>query len=83
MSTETTRRYSERAQHVNTGVAKITMEDLRHIRARIKPGKHMPGRLHRLAWRQLQSFVEYKAKAAAIVVEYANPAYSRPDMLVL
>ncbi|WP_371131229.1 transposase [Methylococcus capsulatus] len=36
----------------------------------------MRGRLHRWAWRQLQTFVEYKAKAAGIAVEYADPAYT-------
>ena len=61
---------------IKAGVAKITMEDLTHIRARIKAGKRMRGRLHRWAWRQLQSFVEYKAKAAGIAVEYTNPAYT-------
>lgn len=61
---------------IKAGVAKITMEDLTHIRARIKAGKRMRGRLHRWAWRQLQSFVEYKAKAAGIAVEYVNPAYT-------
>jgi IS605 OrfB family transposase len=61
---------------VAAGVAKITMEDLTHIRARIKAGKRMRGRLHRWAFRQLQTFVEYKASAAGIAVEYVNPAYT-------
>lgn len=61
---------------IGAGIAKITMEDLTHIRERIKAGKRMRGRLHRWAWRQLQTFVEYKAKAAGIAVEYANPAYT-------
>jgi IS605 OrfB family transposase len=61
---------------VEAGVAKITMEDLTHIRSRIQAGKRMRGRLHRWAWRQLQRFVEYKAKAAGIAVEYVNPAYT-------
>jgi IS605 OrfB family transposase len=61
---------------VKAGVGKITMEDLTHIRARIKAGKRMRGRLHRWAWRQLQTFVEYKAKAVGIVVEYVDPAYT-------
>lgn len=58
------------------GIGKIAMEDLTHIRARIKAGKRMRGRLHRWAWRQLQTFVEYKAKAAGIAVEYVDPAYT-------
>lgn len=61
---------------IQAGAAKITMEDLTHIRKRIKAGKRMRGRLHRWAWRQLQAFVEYKAKAAGIAVEYVNPAYT-------
>lgn len=61
---------------IEAGVAKITLEDLTHIRARIKAGKRMRGRLHRWAWRQLQTFVEYKAEAAGIAVEYVNPAYT-------
>ena len=61
---------------VKAGVAKITMEDLTHIRDRIKAGKRVRTRLHRWAWRQLQTFVEYKAKAAGIAVEYVNPAYT-------
>lgn len=58
------------------GVARIAMEDLTHIRDRIKAGKRVRGRLHRWAFRQLQSFVEYKARAAGIEVVYVDPAYS-------
>jgi putative transposase len=58
------------------GAAKITMEDLTHIRSRIKAGKRIRTRLHRWAFRQLQSFVEYKAKAVGIKVEFVNPAYT-------
>ncbi|WP_086133850.1 RNA-guided endonuclease TnpB family protein [Methylocaldum sp.] len=61
---------------IQAGVAKITMEDLTHIWERIKAGKRMRGRLHRWAWRQLQTFVEYKAKVAGIAVEYVSPAYT-------
>lgn len=61
---------------VGAGVATITLEDLTHIRDRIKTGKRMRGRLHRWAWRQLQTFVEYKARAAGIAVEYVDPAYT-------
>jgi putative transposase len=52
------------------------LADLTHLRARIKAGRRMRGRLHRWAFRQLQSFVEYKARAAGIQVEYVDPAYS-------
>ena len=50
------------------------MEDLTHIRDRIQAGKRMRARLHGWAFRQLQSFVEYKAKAAGIAVEYVDRA---------
>jgi IS605 OrfB family transposase len=58
------------------GVSRIVMEDLTHIRDRIQAGKRMRARLHRWAFRQLQTFVEYKAKAAGIAVEYVDPAYT-------
>ena len=61
---------------IKAGVARIVMEDLTHIRIRIKAGKRMRARLHRWAWRQLQTFVEYKAEAAGIAVEYVDPAYT-------
>jgi IS605 OrfB family transposase len=61
---------------VSAGISRIVMEDLTHIRARIKAGKRVRGRLHRWAWRQLQTFVEYKAQAYGIAVEYVNPAYT-------
>ena len=71
--------YSSKAivvEATRVGAAMITMEDLTHIRSRIKAGKRVRARLHRWAWRQLQSFVEYKAHAAGIAVEYVNPAYT-------
>jgi putative transposase len=58
------------------GAAKIVMEDLTHIRDRLRAGRRMRARLHRWAFRQLQSFVEYKARAVGITVEYVNPAYT-------
>ena len=61
---------------VQAGIGRITMEDLTHIRSRIKAGKRVRARLHRWAWRQLQSFVAYKAKAVGIGVGYVNPAYT-------
>ncbi|WP_447975023.1 RNA-guided endonuclease InsQ/TnpB family protein [Nitrospira sp. Kam-Ns4a] len=61
---------------IEAGVAKIVMEDLTHIRSRIKAGKRVRARLHRWAFRQLQRFIEYKAKAAGIVIEYVEPAYT-------
>jgi putative transposase len=64
------------AEAVAAGIGKITMEDLTHIRDRIKAGLRVRARLHRWAFRQLQAFVEYKARAAGIAVEYVNPAYT-------
>jgi putative transposase len=58
------------------GAAKIVMEDLTDIRERIRAGRRVRTRLHRWAFRQLQSFVEYKARAVGIAVEYVNPAYT-------
>lgn len=58
------------------GSAKIVMEDLIHIRERIRAGRRVRTRLHRWAFRQLQSFVEYKARAVGIAVEYVNPAFT-------
>jgi len=64
------------AQALSAGVAKIRLEDLTHIRDRIKAGRRLRARLHRWAFRQLQQFVEYKAQAVGIAVEYVNPAYT-------
>jgi putative transposase len=64
------------AQALEAGVAKIIMEDLSHIRSRIRAGRRVRARLHRWAFRQLQQFVEYKAQAVGIAVEYVDPAYT-------
>ena len=58
------------------GAGKIILEDLTNIRKTIKGGKRIRTRLHRWAFRQLQTFVEYKAQVVGIVVEYVNPAYT-------
>jgi IS605 OrfB family transposase len=71
---ETSKAIVEEAKRI--GVAKIVLEDLTHLRSRIKAGKRVRARLHRWAFRQLQAFVEYKAKAAGIAVEYVEPAYT-------
>lgn len=64
------------AEAVRQSVACIAMEDLTHIRSRIRAGRRLRARLHRWAFRQLQSFVEYKARAAGIEVLYLDPAYT-------
>lgn len=64
------------AEARSIGAAKIVMEDLTHIRERIRAGRRVRTRLHRWAFRQLQSFVEYKARAVGITVVYVSPAYT-------
>src|ERR1700686_970917 len=71
---ETSKAILEEAGRI--GAATIVMEDLTHIRDRLRTGRRMRARLHRWAFRQLQSFVEYKARAVGISVEDVNPAYS-------
>ena len=71
---ETSKGIIEEARRI--GAAKIVMEDLTHIRDRLRAGRRMRARLHRWAFRQLQSFVEYKAHAVGIAVEYVDPAYT-------
>jgi putative transposase len=61
---------------VRIGASRITLEDLTHIRERIKGGKRIRTRLHRWAFRQLQTFVEYKARAVGVAVDYVDPAYT-------
>ena len=63
-------------QALDAGVRKILMEDLSYIRSRIRSGRRTRTRLHRWAFRQLQQFVEYKAQAVGIAVEYVDPAYT-------
>ena len=64
------------AEAVRVGASEIRMEDLTHIRDRIKAGRRMRGRLHRWAFRQLQDFVAYKAEAVGMGVVYVDPAYT-------
>jgi transposase, IS605 OrfB family, central region len=64
------------AEAFSNGTSEIRLEDLTHIRDRIKAGKRVRARLHKWAWRQLQDFVAYKAQAVGITVNYVNPAYT-------
>jgi IS605 OrfB family transposase len=64
------------AEALEQGASTMAMEELTHIRKRIKAGKRIRSRLHRWAWRQLQILVEYKAQASGIQIIYVNPAYS-------
>ncbi|MDE3055890.1 MAG: IS200/IS605 family accessory protein TnpB-related protein [Verrucomicrobiota bacterium] len=58
------------------GCSKIVMEDLKNIRERIKTGKKLRSRLHRWSFDQLRQFVEYKANAFGIAVQYISPEYT-------
>ena len=64
------------AEAIEHNVGVIALEKLTNIRKRIKAGKRVRARLHRWAWYQLQTFIEYKAEAVGIEVIYVNPAYS-------
>lgn len=64
------------AQAVAIGARAIAMEDLTHIRSRIRAGKRMRSRLSRWAFRQLQDFVAYKAAEFGIEAIFVNPAYT-------
>jgi IS605 OrfB family transposase len=83
---------ARRMKHINHQVSKgiiqeaiqqeagiIVMEDLTYIRARIKAGKKMRSRLHRWAFRQLQTMIQYKAESRGLEVIYVNPAYSSQE----
>jgi len=80
---------ARRVKHINHNVSKkiiqeareqkagiIVLEDLAHIRSRIQAGKKVRSRLHRWAFRQLQTMIQYKAMSRGIQVLYVNPAYS-------
>ncbi|MGH6814171.1 MAG: RNA-guided endonuclease TnpB family protein, partial [Hyphomicrobiaceae bacterium] len=80
---------SRRVRHVNHEVSKaivaealsigatlIALEDLTDIRSRISAGKRVRTRLHRWSFRQLQTFVAYKAAAAGIDSIFVDPAYT-------
>ena len=82
-------REGRRMRHVNHELSKqiveeaieqeagiIVLEDLINIRKRIRAGKRMRTRLNRWGFRQLQTFIQYKAEAKGVSVMYVNPAYS-------
>lgn len=64
------------AEAVKNGARAIAMEDLTHIRDRIRAGLRVRTRLHRWAFRQLQDFVAYKAADHGIETIFTNPAYT-------
>jgi IS605 OrfB family transposase len=61
---------------LQTQVGTIVMEDLTNIRKRIRTGKKMRSRLHKWAFHQLQTLIQYKAETHGLKVLYVNPAYS-------
>jgi len=71
---ETSKAILEEARRI--GAATIVMEDLTYLRDRLCTGRRLRARLHRWAFRQLQSFIQYKARAVGICVVYVNPAYT-------
>lgn len=64
------------AEAIQYNVGVIALEKLTNIRKRIRAGKRVRARLHRWAWYQLQTFIEYKAEAVGIEIVHVNPAYS-------
>jgi putative transposase len=63
---------------VQENVSVIGLEDLTEIRDRTNGKLHKKQRYLHNSWtfRQLQSFIEYKAKQVGILVEYINPEYT-------
>jgi len=64
------------AEAVRVGASTIALEDLTNIRQNIQGGRRIKTRLHRWAFRQLQTFVAYKAQSLGIDVVFVDPAYS-------
>lgn len=54
----------------------LVLEDLTHIRERIKAGKRMRSRLNRWPFRQLQEMIRYKALLSGISVLTVDPRYT-------
>jgi IS605 OrfB family transposase len=67
----------EEAMKQNAGA--IVLEDLKDIRKRIQGGKRIRSRLHRWVFRELQTFIQYKAEQRGLRVLYVNPAYSSQE----
>lgn len=56
--------------------AVIRMEDLTNIRERVRASRKLNRKLHNWNFFQLQSFIEYKATAEGLTVEYVKPKYT-------
>jgi transposase len=52
------------------------LEDLTHIRERIKAGKRVRSRLNRWPFRQLQEMIRYKSLLSGISVLTVDPRYT-------
>jgi len=61
---------------IGQNIGMIALENLTNFRKRIKRGKRIRTRLHRWAFAQLQTFIQYKAEASGIRIAFVNPAYS-------
>jgi putative transposase len=64
------------AEAVRIGARAIAMEDLTHIRDRIRARVRVRTRLHRWTFRELQDFIVYKAAEQGITTVFVDPAYS-------
>lgn len=63
-------------QAIKQNASVIVLEDLTHIRERIKAGKRVKARLHRWAFKELQQQIEYKAHRKGLSVIYVDPRYT-------
>jgi len=71
---EVSKEIVQEAQDHKAGL--LVLEDLTNIRKRVRGGKRIRTRLHRWAFGQLQTFIQYKAEARGLQVVYVNPSYS-------
>ena len=62
-----------KAERYSLGIA---LENLTHIRARVKARKEQRKRLHNWAFGHLRACIEYKAKRAGVPVVAVNPAHT-------
>ena len=60
----------------NKGVRVVSLEDLTHIRERIKAGRRVRTRLHRWAFRELQEMIVAKAARAGIETIKVDPRFT-------
>lgn len=63
----------EKAKRTKCGIA---LEELTHIRKRIRARKSQRAKLHGWSFFQLRAFIEYKSRLVGVQVETVNPAYT-------